>query len=73
MPMMTVNWQVNNILGTSKEWEDEHADSGLKSLIQKFDKDEEIREKLIKISQILQIKFDKTLVLQNKMKTCKKP
>ena len=51
--MMTVNWRVNNILGTSKESEDEHSDSGLKSLIQELDKDEEIGKKSIKISQIL--------------------
>ena len=35
----------------------------MKDLIQELDKDEEIGEKSIKISQILQIKFGKTLIL----------
>ena len=39
---------LNNILGTSKESEDEESDSGLKSLIQESDKDEEIGEKINK-------------------------
>ena len=54
---------LNNILGTNKESDDEDYDSGLKSLIQKLDKDEEIWKKSIKLLQILQIKFDKTLML----------
>ena len=54
---------LNNILGTNKESEDEDSDSGLKSLIQELDKDEEIGEKSIKILQILNIKFGKTLML----------
>ena len=54
---------LNNILGTTKESEDEDSDSGLKGLIQELDKDEEIGEKSIKILQILQIKFGKTLTL----------
>ena len=37
--------------------------TGLKSLIQKLEKDEEIWKKSIKLLQILQIKFDKTLML----------
>ena len=40
---------LNNVLGTNKESEDEDSDSGLKSLIQELDKDEEIWEKSIKI------------------------
>ena len=40
---------LNNVLGTSKESEDEDSDSGLKSLIQELDKDEEIGKKSIKI------------------------
>ena len=51
---------LNNILETNKEPEDEDYNSGLKSLCQKLDKDEEIEEK---IQQILQVKFDKTLIL----------
>ena len=39
---------LNNILGTSKESEDEVSDSGLKRLIQELDKDEEIGEKINK-------------------------
>ena len=39
---------LNNILGTSKESEDEDSDSGLKSFIQELDKDEEIGEKINK-------------------------
>ena len=54
---------LNNILGTNKESEDEDSDSDLKSLIQELDKDEEIGEKSIKNSQILQIKFVKTVML----------
>ena len=54
---------LNNILGTSKESENEDSDSGLKSFIQELDKDEEIGEKSIKILQILQIKFGETLML----------
>ena len=54
---------LNNILGTNKELEDEDSDSGLKGLIQELDKDGEIGEKSIKILQILQIKFGKTLML----------
>ena len=54
---------LNNILGTNKESEDEVSESGLKGLIQELDKDEEIGEKSIKILQILQIKFGKTLTL----------
>ena len=54
---------LNNILGTNKESEDEDSDSGLKGLIQERDKDEEIAEKTINILQIMQIKFDKTLML----------
>ena len=53
---------LNNILGTNKELEDEDSDSGLKGLIQELDKDGEIGEKSIKILQILQIKFGKTLM-----------
>ena len=37
---------LNNILGTTKESEDEDSDSGLKGLIQELDKDEEIGEKI---------------------------
>ena len=51
---------LNNILETNKEPEDEDYNSGLKSLCQKLDKDEEIEKK---IQQILQVKFDKTLIL----------
>ena len=40
---------LNNVLGTSKESEDEDSDSGLKRLIQELDKDEEIGKKSIKI------------------------
>ena len=40
---------LNNVLGTNEESEDEDSDSGLKSLIQELDKDEEIWEKSIKI------------------------
>ena len=54
---------LNNILGTSKDSEDEDSDSDLKNFIQELDKDEEIGEKSIKNSQILQIKFGKTLML----------
>ena len=39
---------LNDILGTNKELEDEDSDSGLKSLIQELDKDEEIGEKVNK-------------------------
>ena len=39
---------LNNILGTTKESEDEDSDSGLKGLIQELDKDEEIGEKINK-------------------------
>ena len=39
---------LNNILGTNKESEDEDSDSGLKGLIQELDKDEEIGEKINK-------------------------
>ena len=39
---------LNNILGTNKESEDEDSDSGLKSLIQELDKDEEIGDKINK-------------------------
>ena len=53
---------LNNILGTNKELEDEDSDSGLKGLIQELGKDGEIGEKSIKIWQILQIKFGKTLM-----------
>ena len=53
---------LNNTLGTNKEPEIEDSDSGLKGLIQELDKDEEIGEKSIKILQILQIKFGKTLM-----------
>ena len=49
-------------MGTNKELEDEDSDSGMKGLIQELDKDEEIGEKSIRISQILQIKFSKTLM-----------
>ena len=38
----------NNILGTNKESEDDDSDSGLKSLIQGLDKDEEIGENINK-------------------------
>ena len=54
---------LNNILETNKESEDGDSDSSLKGLIRKLDKDEEIGEKSIKILQILQIKFGKTLTL----------
>ena len=37
---------LNNVLGTSKKLEDEDSDSGLKSLIQELDKDEEMGEKI---------------------------
>ena len=59
---------LNNILGTTKESEDEDSDSGLKGLIQELDKDGEIGEKSIKILQILQIKFGKTLMLLKNLK-----
>ena len=59
---------LNNILGTNKESEDKDSDSGLKGLIQELDKDEEIGEKSIKILQILQIKFGKTLMPLKKSK-----
>ena len=36
---------LNNILRTNKESQDEDSDSGLKSLIQELDKDEKIRKK----------------------------
>ena len=36
---------LNNILGTNKELEDEDSDSDLKFLIQELDKDEELGEK----------------------------
>ena len=39
---------LNNILGTNKESEDENSDSGLKSLIQELDKDEELGENIKK-------------------------
>ena len=39
---------LNNILGSSKESEDEDSDYGLKSLIQELDKDKEIGEKINK-------------------------
>ena len=39
---------LNNILETNKEPEDEDSKSGLKSLCQKLDKDEEIEEKINK-------------------------
>ena len=52
---------LNNILGTNKELEDEDSDSGLKGLIQELG-DGEIAEKSIKILQILEIKFGKTLM-----------
>ena len=39
---------LNNILGTNKESEDDDSDSGLKSLIQEIDKDEEIGENINK-------------------------
>ena len=39
---------LNNILGTNKESEDEGSDSGLKGLIQELHKDEEIGEKISK-------------------------
>ena len=39
---------LNNILGTNKELEDEDSDSGMKGLIQELDKDEEIGEKINK-------------------------
>ena len=39
---------LNNILGTNKELEDEDSDSGLKSFIQELNKDEEVGEKINK-------------------------
>ena len=39
---------LNNILGTNKESEDEDSDCGMKSLIQELYKDEEIGEKVNK-------------------------
>ena len=59
---------LNKILGTNKESEDKDSDSGLKGLIQELDKDEKLGEKLVKISQILQIKFGKTLMLSKNSK-----
>ena len=56
------------IVGTNKKSVDEDSYSGLKSLIQELDKDEEIREKSINIYQILQIKFGKTLMLLKNLK-----
>ena len=40
---------LNNILGTNKEAEDEDSEPALKSLIQELEKDEEIGEKSINI------------------------
>ena len=68
---------LNNILGTSKESEDEESDSGLKSLIQESDKDEEIGEKINKDLTYIPNKvwqnpnaFEK---FKTKLKTYKKP
>ena len=59
---------LSNILGTSKESEDEDSDSGLKSLIQELDKDEEIGEKTIKDLADIANKFGKTLLLSKNSK-----
>ena len=68
---------LNNILGTTKESEDEDSDSGLKGLIQELDKDEEIGEKINKDLADISNKvwqnpnaFEK---FKTKMKTYKKP
>ena len=68
---------LNNILGTNKESEDEDSDSGLKGLIQELDKDEEIGEKINKDLADIANKvwqnpnaFEK---FKTKMKTYKKP
>ena len=45
---LMVTGNLNNILETNKEPEDEDSKSGLKSLCQKLDKDEEIEEKINK-------------------------
>ena len=50
---------INNNLGTNKESVDEDSDSGLKSLIQKIDKDKEIGEKIKDLADIA----NKTLML----------
>ena len=68
---------LNNILGTTKESEDEESDSDLKGLIQELDKDEEIGEKTNKDLPDIANKvwqnhnaFEK---FKTKMKTYKKP
>ena len=68
---------LNNILGTNKESEDEDSDSGLKGLIQELDKDEEIGEKINKDLADIANKvwqnpnaFEK---FKTKLKTYKKP
>ena len=53
---------LNNILGTTKESEDEDSDSGLKGLIQELDKDEEIGEKINKDLADIANKVWKTLM-----------
>ena len=68
---------LNNILETNKEPEDEDSDSGLKSLFQKLDKDEEIEEKINKDPPDVARKVWQNLnafeKFKTKMKTFKKP
>ena len=60
---------LNNILGTNKESEDEDSDSGLKGLIQELDKDEEIGEKINKDLADIANKFWKNRNVFEKFKT----
>ena len=68
---------LNNILETNKEPEEEDSDSGLKSLFQKLDKDEEIEEKINKDPADVASKVWQNLhafeKFKTKMKTFKKP
>ena len=68
---------LNNILGTKQESEDEDSDSGLKGLIQQLDKDEEIRKKINKdLADIANQVWQNPNVFKKfktKMKTYKKP
>ena len=68
---------LNEILGTNKESEDEDSGSGLKGLITELDKDEEIREKINKdLADIANKVWQNTNSFEKfktKLKTYKKP
>ena len=68
---------LNHILGTNRESEDEDSDSGLKGLIQELDKNEEIGEKINKgladIANKVWQNPNASEKFKTKLKTCKKP